>query len=230
MSEEKASPESAMHLTRVLSSWPARIVTGAALLFGLYEVVFFFNFNYTLYSLFVRFGVELAFLRHTFQTKQGMAFVLAMVFVISFLLYPARRKGSEFSRVRLADWLLAGIGATCAFYIFFVYGRYAENAEVQSLDIVCGLATVVLVLEATRRVVGWVLPAVVGCFILYGIIDLGFRWPRITQQLVFDEGILGIPLMVMVTYVFAFVFFGAFLLCSGPGPVGRPRRRLSRAD
>ena len=48
MSDDKASPESAMHLTRVLSSWPARIVTGAALLFGLYEVVFFFNFNYTL--------------------------------------------------------------------------------------------------------------------------------------------------------------------------------------
>ncbi len=31
----------------------------------------------------------------------------------------------------------------------------------------------------------------------------------------FDEGILGIPLMVMVTYVFAFVFFGAFLLRIG---------------
>jgi TRAP-type uncharacterized transport system fused permease subunit len=91
MSREQTPREPSMHLTRVLSSWPARIVTGAALLFGLYEVVFFFNFNYTLYSLFTKFGIELAFLRHTFQTKQGMAFVLAMVFVISFLLYPARR-------------------------------------------------------------------------------------------------------------------------------------------
>ncbi|MBN1152725.1 MAG: TRAP transporter fused permease subunit [Dehalococcoidia bacterium] len=215
MSEPQSQREPSMDLTRALVSWPARIVTGAALLFGLYEVVFFFNFNYTLYSLFTKFGVELSFLRHTFQTKQGMAFVLAMVFIISFVLYPARRKRADARTVGVTDWILAGMGAACAFYIFFVYGRYALNAEVQPLDIVIGLATVVLVLEATRRVVGWVLPAVVGCFILYGIIELGFRWPRITQQLVFDEGILGIPLMVMVTYVFAFVFFGAFLLRIG---------------
>lgn len=204
-----------MHLTRALVSWPARIVTGAALLLGLYEVVFFFNFNYTLYALFTRLGIDLAFLRHTFQTKQGMAFVLAMVLVISFVLYPARRRSADSHRVGVLDWALAGLGAACAFYIFFVYGRYAQTAEVQPLDIVMGLATVLLVLEATRRVVGWVLPAVVGCFILYGVLELGFRWPRITQQLVFDEGILGIPLMVMVTYVFAFVFFGAFLLRIG---------------
>ena len=215
MSEQETPREPGIDLTRTLVSWPARIVTGAALLFGLYEVIFFFNFNYTLYSLFTRFGIELAFLRHTFQTKQGMAFVLAMVFVIAFVLYPARRKPVDSRRVGVTDWLLAGLGATCAFYIFFVYGRYALNAEVTTADIVMGLTTVVLVLEATRRVVGWVLPAVVGCFLLYGIVDLGFRWPRITQQLVFDEGILGIPLMVMVTYVFAFVFFGAFLLRIG---------------
>ena len=215
MSEQETPREPGIYLTRALVSWPARIATGAALLFGLYEVVFFFNFNYTLYSLFMRFGVELAFLRHTFQTKQGMAFVLAMVFVIAFVLYPARRKSVDSCRVGVTDWLLAGLGATCAFYIFFVYGRYALNAEVKPADIVMGLTTVVLVLEATRRVVGWVLPAVVGCFLLYGVVELGFRWPRITQQLVFDEGILGIPLMVMVTYVFAFVFFGAFLLRIG---------------
>jgi TRAP transporter 4TM/12TM fusion protein len=215
MTEQETSAESAMHLTRLLAAWPARIVTGAALLFGLYEVVFFFNFNYTLYSLFLRLGIELSFLRHTFQTKQGMAFVLAMVFVISFVLYPSRRKLAGSSRVGVTDWALAALGALCAFYIFFVYGRYAQTAEVQPLDIVFGLTTVALVLEATRRVVGWVLPAVVGCFLLYGVVELGFRWPRITQQLVFDEGILGIPLMVMVTYVFAFVFFGAFLLRIG---------------
>ncbi len=213
MSEQERNSEP--QLTRSLTSLPARVVTAAALLFGLYEVLFFFNFNYTLYAFFSRLGLDLAFLRHTFQTKQGMVFVLAMVFVISFLLYPARRKTSAVARVPVADWVLAIAGASCAFYIFFVYGRYARSADVLPADIVFGLLTVLLVLEATRRVVGWVLPAVVGGFVLYGVIDLGFRWPRIVQQLCFDEGILGIPLMVMVTYVFAFVFFGAFLLRIG---------------
>jgi len=211
----EAERDGAPHLTRILTSRPARVVTAAALLLGLYEVLFFFNFNYTLYALFSRLGLDVAFLRHSFQTKQGMAFVLAMVFVIAFLLYPARRRAAAFQRVALSDWALAVTGAACAFYIFSEYGRYARNAEVTTPDIVFGLLTVLLVLEATRRVVGWVLPAVVGSFVLYGVIDLGFRWPRIVQQLCFDEGILGIPLMVMVTYVFAFVFFGAFLLRIG---------------
>ncbi len=213
MSEEESG--SAPQLTRALTSWPARVVTGAALLFGLYEVLFFFNFNYALYALFSRFGLDLSFLRHTFQTKQGMAFVLAMVFVIAFLLYPARRKEQSFRRVATLDWLLASAALACAFYIFAVYGRYARTADVLESDIIVGITTVLLVLEATRRVVGWVLPAVVGSLVLYGVIDLGFRWPRIVQQLCFDEGILGIPFMVMVTYVFAFVFFGAFLLRIG---------------
>ena len=213
MTEESSA--AGPQLTRVLVSWPARIVTAASLLFGLYEIIFAFKFNYTLYSLFESLGLEIPLLRHTFQTKQGMAFVLAMVLIIAFVLYPARRGRAHDPRVKPLDWGLAALGAVCAFYIFFQYNRYAQTAEIIPSDIVFGLLTVVLVLEATRRVVGWVLPAVVGAFLLYGIIDLGFRWSRITQQLCFDEGILGIPLMVMVTYVFAFVFFGAFLLRIG---------------
>ena len=216
MSEESSVGGSAgPQLTRALVSWPARIVTAASLLFGLYEIVFVFNFNYTLYSLFESIGIEVAPLRHTFQTKQGMAFVLAMVLIIAFLLHPARRGRAHDPRVKPLDWALAALGAVCAFYIFFEYNRYAQNAEILLPDMVFGLLIVLLILEATRRVVGWVLPAVVGAFLLYGVIDLGFRWTRITQQLCFDEGILGIPLMVMVTYVFAFVFFGAFLLRIG---------------
>ena len=216
MSEESSTAGSAgPQLTRALVSWPARIVTVASLLFGLYEIIFAFKFNYTLYSLFDSVGIQIPLLRHTFQTKQGMAFVLAMVLIIAFILHPARRGLAHDPRVKPLDWVLAVLGAICAFYIFFQYNRYAQTADILPSDIVFGLMTVLLILEATRRVVGWVLPAVVGAFLLYGIIDLGFRWSRITQQLCFDEGIMGIPLMVMVTYVFAFVFFGAFLLRIG---------------
>jgi TRAP-type uncharacterized transport system fused permease subunit len=203
------------HFTRILTSWPARLVAAASLLFGLYEIVFVFNFNYTVYSLLSLLGLDFPWLKHTFQTKEGMAIVLSLVLFMAFVLYPPRRKGVAASRVGPADWALAVAGSAAAFYLFSVYGRYAMNAQLLPRDILVGLVLVGIVLEATRRVVGWVLPAVVGCFLLYGIIDLGFRWSRITQQLVFDEGILGIPLLVMVSYVFAFVFFGAFLLRIG---------------
>lgn len=213
MDEQSQSGET--HLTRLLTSWPARLVTAASLLFGLYEIVFVFNFNYTIYSLLSLLGLDIPLLRHTFQTKEGMAVVLSLVLFMAFILYPPRRRGAAMARVGAADWTLAVAGSGAAFYLFTVYSRYAMSAQLKVVDILVGLALVGLVLEATRRVVGWVLPAVVGAFLIYGVVDLGFRWSRIAQQLVFDEGILGIPLLVMVTYVFAFVFFGAFLLRIG---------------
>ncbi len=78
-----------------------------------------------------------------------------------------------------------------------------------------GLIAITIVLEATRRVLGWVLPAIVVLFLAYGIYAIGFNWSRFVQQLYFDEGIFGIPFFVMTIYVFAFVFFGAFLLKIG---------------
>ena len=143
MSEETIPGGSAgPQLTRALVSWPARIVTAASLLFGLYEIVFVFNFNYTLYSLFESMGIEVAFLRHTFQTKQGMAFVLAMVLIIAFLLHPARRGRAHDPRVNPLDWGLAALGAICAFYIFFEYNRAV--IEVVSYELLDEIAALIL--------------------------------------------------------------------------------------
>ena len=201
--------------TRTLSPMLENIIKVAAILIGVYEILFIFNFNYTLYDLFSRMGIIIGPLKTTFQTKQGEAFVLAMILLITYLLYPIRKKEKYLKKVPLYDYLLAILGVVSALYLFFVYQRYAEFAEVYMIDVVFGLMAIILVLEATRRVLGWVLPLVVVVFLLYGIINIGFNWIRFTQQLYFDEGIFGIPFFVMTIYVFAFVFFGAFLLKIG---------------
>ncbi|NJE42614.1 TRAP transporter fused permease subunit [Thermococcus sp. GR6] len=200
---------------RVLPPSLERLVTIAAILIGIYEILFIFNFNYTLYDMFSRMGIEIGFLKTTFQTKQGEAFVLAMILFITFMLYPIRKKEKYLKKVPIYDYVLAALGVISSLYLFAVYQRYAEFAEVTQIDVIFGIMAIILVLEATRRVLGWVLPLVVTVFLLYGINNIGFNWIRFTQQLYFDEGIFGIPFFVMTIYVFAFVFFGAFLLRIG---------------
>ncbi len=211
---EKAK-EVVIERVRTLSPTLDNVVKAAAILIGIYEILFIFNFNYTLYDMFQKMGIKIGVLQMTFQTKQGEAFVLAMILLITYLLYPVRRKEKYLQKVPWYDYVLAILGVTSALYLFAVYQRYAEFAEVYTTDVIFGILAIILVLEATRRVLGWVLPAVVIVFLAYGIYNIGFDWVRFTQQLYFDEGIFGIPFFVMTIYVFAFVFFGAFLLKIG---------------
>ncbi|RLF78633.1 C4-dicarboxylate ABC transporter permease [Thermococci archaeon] len=212
---EKEKVEVVLERTRTLSPKLEILIRIAAVLIGIYEILFIFNFNYTLYDLFSRLGINIGILKITFQSKQGEAFVLAMILLITYILYPFRKREKELKKVPIYDYLLVALSLISMFYLFAVYNRYAEFAEVYMQDVIFGILAIILVLEATRRVLGWVLPSVVMVFLIYGIYKVGFNWIRFTQQLYFDEGIFGIPLFVMTIYVFAFVFFGAFLLKIG---------------
>ncbi|NJE25410.1 TRAP transporter fused permease subunit [Thermococcus sp. MV5] len=211
---EKAE-EIVLEKTRTLTPMLENVIKFAAIMIGIYEILFIFNFNYTLYDLFSKLGIKISLLKLTFQTKQGEAFVLAMILLITYLLYPVKKKEKYLEKVPWYDYLLAILGVISSMYLFFVYQRYATYAEVYMTDVIFGITAIILVLEATRRVLGWVLPLVVVVFLIYGINNIGFNWIRFTQQLYFDEGIFGIPFFVMTIYVFAFVFFGAFLLKIG---------------
>ena len=96
-----------------------------------------------------------------------------------------------------------------------------------SVDLVTGVLTIVLILEASRRAVGWPLVIITGLFILYGLFGpympgvlahRGYSFRRIVDHLYLTgEGIFGIPLWVSSTFVFAFVFFGAIFERTGAG-------------
>jgi TRAP transporter 4TM/12TM fusion protein len=90
-----------------------------------------------------------------------------------------------------------------------------------------GVILSLILLEASRRVIGWALPITAACFLLYAILGkylpglirhTGFSLEVIIDQLYLTtEGIFGIPLGVSATYVILFVIFGAFLEESGTG-------------
>lgn len=115
---EKEKINVVLEKTRSLPSKLENVVKVAAILIGIYETVFIFNFNYTLYDLFLKLGVKISPLKVTFQTRQGEAFVMAMLLVITYLLHPARKREKELRKVPIYDYLLAILSLISMFYFF----------------------------------------------------------------------------------------------------------------
>jgi hypothetical protein len=93
-------------------------------------------------------------------------------------------------------------------------------------DIGLGAVLIVLLLEATRRTLGWVMTGL-ACFLAYvfagpwlpGLLaHKGYSLERTVAQLYLTtEGIFGVPLGVAATYVFIFILFGVMLEATGAG-------------
>ncbi len=132
------------------------------------------------------------------------------------------------NRVTVLDYILGIIAAFSALYIFLDYAGLATRSGVPILrDVVFGLLLIVLLLEATRRVIGPALPCIACVFILYVftgpylpdfIAFKGASLNRFIAQMTMDtEGIYGVPLNVSATVVFLFVLFGTMLDRAGGG-------------
>jgi TRAP transporter 4TM/12TM fusion protein len=94
------------------------------------------------------------------------------------------------------------------------------------IDITIGLVGLIVVTEATRRSIGLALPLLSGVFLAYAYLGpvmpdwlfphRGYPIDRIVAQAFLQaQGVFGIALSVMFTYVFLFVIFGAFLQATG---------------
>jgi TRAP transporter 4TM/12TM fusion protein len=94
-------------------------------------------------------------------------------------------------------------------------------------DIGFGIVAILLCLEIARRTVGLALPLVAIGFLAYSFLGpympgplshVGFSLDRTVPQIYTStEGIYGLPLGVMVNFVFLFILFAAFLHQSGAG-------------
>ena len=150
-----------------------------------------------------------------------LTFAIAAVY----LLYPATSKSSRTS-IPWYDWVLALLAAAGSAYIVFFFNDIARRgAQVQPYELWMGLAFMVLVLEAGRRIVGNVLPMLALFFLFYCyfgrympsiFMHRGYSLSRIVQHMYLTpEGVFGVALGVSSTFVFMFILFGAFLSGSG---------------
>lgn len=150
---------------------------------------------------------------------------LAFALVLIFLLYPAR-KTSHASKPTAFDYILACMGGISAGYIVFMYDAIAmRGMSSTTIDLVMGVITMVLVLEAARRSIGKELPILALIFLAYAYLGphlpsfmdhRGYSLTRLIEHMYLgSEGIFGIALGVSATYVFLFILFGAFLNGTG---------------
>ena len=156
------------------------------------------------------------------QRSVTMGFAL----VLTFLGFSARHTGGRKGNIPLYDWVLALLSVAVVVYLFLNYKQLVMRGGSPLLpDVVMGCIAVLLVIEAARRVVGLPLVIVAIAFLLYAFLGpylpgmlghRGYGIERVASQMYITlEGMLGTPMSVATTFVFAFIVFGCFLEATG---------------
>ena len=145
---------------------------------------------------------------------------LLFAMVLTFLLF--RVTGDVSYKPTALDFVLLVLAALPILYLFYNY-EYIVNRifyidDLFPADIALAVIFTLVVLEATRRVIGWALPITAIVFLIYGLLIAKLEWMRLLDQLFMTtEGIFGIPLSVSASYVLIFVLFGSFMERTGTG-------------
>jgi len=145
---------------------------------------------------------------------------LLFALTLVFLLYPLVPRGSGAWRIADAVMLAAGWGFVLHIFVNYEYytSRIIYIDELTLADKFFAVVAVLVVLEATRRVLGWALPLTAIVFLVYAVAFTHVKLPVLMEQVYLStEGIFGSTLGVSASYVMLFVLFGAFMERSGTG-------------
>jgi TRAP transporter 4TM/12TM fusion protein len=170
--------------------------------------------------------------------QSQLAIFAGLGLVLSFLSRPAHERLRHSRVARATDAVLITLTvACCAFVVvqsaplfrsLWIGGQSLGNRAGQesTIDIIVGTVGLVLVIEATRRSIGWALPVLAFAFLAFArfgpilpdwlFAHRGYDLERIVSQtFLHSQGVFGVALRVMFTYVFLFVVFGAVLQATG---------------
>jgi TRAP-type uncharacterized transport system fused permease subunit len=175
------------------------------------------------------------------ETRSFRGTHLTVMLVLALLLNPLFRKshrdpllvpGDARNAWRLTgfvvDLLLVGFGLFVQIYTLYDVDAFnMRGGDITQLDLWVGLAYILLVMEATRRAVGWAMVIVTSFFVIHSLYSnhfFGFLFgPPTSLRKYVDvifmraDGIFGIPLMVVATYILLFIILGALLIRSAAG-------------
>lgn len=162
----------------------------------------------------------------TIVTQIHRAVHLMFVLFLTFLLYPGWKDAR--SRIHPLDVILALLSIVSLGYILVDFDQFVYRSAIpNTLDMVFGIATFILVLEATRRAAGKALLILVLAFFAYAFAGpflpapwthRGYDLERLVGQLYVSlEGLFGVPIGVSATFIILFTIYGSFLEQSGAG-------------
>jgi len=206
--------------TRNLTGLHLKIVATIAIIWSLFQLWYASPFPFMF-----DFGM--------FKGLPARAIHLGFALLLAFLIFPISRS----KKITIIDVLISVIGAFCCLYIYFFYDQMVDRGGILlkitlgeyiiPIELIIGSIGILILLEATRRVIGIPLVVIAVCFLLFSYFGqyapdiishgglslkrlVGFQW--------FDqEAIFGIPIGVSVDFIFLFVLFGALLETAGGG-------------
>jgi TRAP transporter 4TM/12TM fusion protein len=152
---------------------------------------------------------------------------LAFALTIVLWAYPLQRSMPR-RTVPTYDLACIGVVVVAAAYVVWNALPIMDFSYVESnLDLILGIPLLVLVLEASRRSLGWIFPVLVCLSILYALFGQfipgqfgheGFSWEVVVRNLyVSPQGFWGVMLQISATILAIFLIFGAVLLKTGGG-------------
>jgi len=207
--------------TRNLTGLHLKIVAAIAIIWSLFQLWYASPFPFW-------FNIGM------FKGLPARAIHLGFALLLAFLIFPI----SKSKRISIIDIMISIIAAFCCLYIYFFYDQLVDRGGILlkitlaqniiiPIELIIGICGILILLEATRRVIGIPLVIIAICFLLFSYFGqyapeiishgglslkrlVGFQW--------FDqEAIFGIPIGVSVDFIFLFVLFGALLETAGGG-------------
>ncbi len=199
---------------RVLTGFSGKILFTMALLWALFQIWYASPLPFLW-----RVGV--------FNDTEARSIHLAFAIFLTFLAFPASKKSPR-NFIPLCDVFMALVGAFCAGYIYLFYIQLSERAGAPILfDLGVAGIGIVLLLEATRRALGF--PLLIVAFVFLSYTFLGPYMPDViahkgasfgktmSHQWLGTQGVFGVALGVSTSFVFLFVLFGSLLEKAGAG-------------
>jgi len=163
----------------------------------------------------------------TFYPYTQRSFPVMLALVLTFLTVRARKDAPDDAPVPIYDWALVALTIPVIGYVTFNSDYLANRWPMTStfpvtdLEILFGTIAALLILEATRRLLGWLLVIVAVVALIYTywgehlpFLSLKHRVYTFEHMLDYmyltDNGIWGVALGVAATYIVLFIIFGAF--------------------
>ncbi|OZI33741.1 C4-dicarboxylate ABC transporter permease [Bordetella genomosp. 5] len=184
-------------------------------------------------SIFHYYTAGFGLLRESTHRGVHLAFVLSLIFLVfgfSKAHYQREPRSTWYAPggVPLYDWIIAVALALSVLYIPYIFDDLAFRVgNPMPMDVAMGTILIVGLLEATRRAMGWPLPIIALVFVAYaafgpwfpGLLQhAGNSWPQIVNHMYLtSQGIYGVAVGVVATYVFHFVLFGVLATRIGLG-------------
>lgn len=159
----------------------------------------------------------------TFLEEIRLTSFLALIILMGFLTYPAKKGDNRENYMPWYDILIMALGTGAFLYFTFNANKIInQGTRFQPFQIVIGIIGIAALIELTRRCVGLPILCVAGFFLLYalayGLTNPSFfgRVRYLVRNLFYTkEGIFSTPVNVCSKYIVVFIIFGAFLERTG---------------